>query len=790
MATAPLATLIHGSLTIEQGCDITSFGSGDIYVNNNAYINGTANSTNSSSGALVVTNGGLGVFGDTNLNGTLTVSSTSNLQTTNIDTTLGGFNVSGGNSVSISVSAASSFVSYGTLTLNSSGGNVVLESGLNSSTAVQVLATNNGGGVDILSGQSGQIQLTAGSGGIQGMTSAGSINLIANNATASFQVNSSSANQNLTIGVNGSTDSQLLLESSGTNGMNNAIQIQTLSSAGSIYITNNSGGTGSITNYSGSGGYAVTTNTGGPIQLTSNAANSYFVVNSTGGNGQTLTVGVNGALPNSSLILESAGTNGTSAVLIQTTNTAGGIQLTNGPFSSGGVQIDTGSGGLIGLTQNGGGINFRAIGAASSFINQTNSSGQDLTICVQSTNGTYGSNLILCNQAGGNINTNTASGGSVAISSSGQININSSDPINGINIGTLQTVPVRIGTISSTTTILGNLDVQGTTTTVESTTVQITDNIIQLNNGPTGTADSGIAVKRYQGWVDGTLVNGSCTGITGDVVSDVAENYNNGLYNTVGTGSTTTVLALDPSDPNYAVAGYYNGWWVKILPNSSGTITTGACQVRRIKTHTGSTVIVYSTADETASPNIPAQGKDFSTIPAAGTLYALYPCEWIISMWDAINKEWAIVCSPMETVTATPPIAYYVNLHINNLTANAITANTINGTTADTQGTFDLTDNSTTGASITLPNGAMYGIYFVMVRPTTATSTRTHAIFAIGRLNTSTNCGQVIRLIGVKGVNGDNLDMQWPANSLPQVLYRPAPGSNTITNYTYKIITV
>jgi hypothetical protein len=790
MATAPLATLIHGSLTIEQGCDITSFGSGDITVNNNAYINGTQNSTSSGTGALVLAYGGLGVAQDTNLLGTLTVSSTSNLQTTNIDTTLGGLNVSGGNAVNINVSAASQFVSYGTLTLNSSAGNAILESGLNSPTAVQVLATNAGGGVNVLSGQSGEIQLTAGTNGIQGVTSSGSINLTANGASGSFQVNSSAANQNLTIGVNGATDSQLLLQSAGTNTTNNAIQIQSSAAGGNILITNNSTGTGSITSYAGSGGYGVTTYTGGSIQLTANAASSYFVVNSTGGSGQSLTVGVNGALPNSNLILQSAGTNSTSAILIQNTNTAGGIQLTNGPLSSGAVVIDTGSSGLSALTQNGGGINLTAIGASSSFINKTNSAGQDLTICVQSTGATYGSNLVLCNQAGGNINTNTASGGSVAISSSGQVNINSSDSTNGINIGTLQTVPVRIGTNTSTTTILGNLDVQGTTTTIESTTVQITDNIIQLNNGPTGTADSGLAVKRFQGWVDGTLVGTTCTGITGDVVADVAENYNSGAYNTTGSGSTTTILALDPTDPNYNNAGYYNGWWVKILPNPVGPVTTGACQVRRIKTHTGSTAIIYTTADETASPNIPAQGHDFSTAPASGTLYALYPCAWIISMWDSVNSEWSIVCSPMEAVTATPPIAYYVNMHINNLTANAITATTINGTTADVQGTFNLTDNSTTGASLTLPSGLNYGIYFVLIRPTTATTTRTHAIFAIGRLNSTTGCGQVVRLIAVKGVNGDNLDMQWPANSLPQVLYRPAPGGSTITNYTYKVITV
>jgi hypothetical protein len=779
--SAPLATLIHGNLTLEQGCDVASFGSGDLTVANNAYITGTANSTDSGTGALVITNGGLGVFQDTNMRGTLTVSSTSNLQTTFVDTTLGPFSVSGGNAVTIAVGSSSTFlVTGGNLTLNASGGSAILESNLNSNNAVQIIAQNAVGGVNVLAGQDGQIQLTAGSGGIQGLTSGGSINLTANNATASFVVNSSAASQNLTVAVNGTTDSKLVLQSAGTN-PTQAILIQSTNIAGGIQISNSNNGlgTGTITTLAGSGGYQLATNTGGSINLTASAAASSFVVNTTAAN-QNLTIGVNNPTA-SQLILQSAGTNATNAILIQNTNTAGSIQLTNGAQSTGQIRLDTGSSGLSAVTQPGGGINLAANGASSSFINYTSAGNQNLTVCVQ---GGTASKLILCSDGTGNqaiTLSSTGVQGGIYATASGPVNINTSDSTNGINIGTLQNAPVRIGTSTSTTTINGNLDVRGVTTTVESTVVQITDNLIQVNNGPTGTADGGVAIKRYQSANDV-----ACNSYAGDVVADVADNYRgNNVWSTAQGGSTTTIV-LDALDVQ--ADGYYNGWWIRILDG------TGACQTRRIKnyTHSDNTAYIYTTADQidplVLNNPTPVEGLDFSTSPDSTSVYGLYPCEWIISMWDSVHNEYALVCSPMVNTSPTPPIAHYVNLHINNLTANALSVNTINGTTADSEIFVTLQDNSTNPISM-VDFHYTYGIFFILVRPTNNVANRTFAIFAMGRLNSNV-CGQVIRLIGVKGTSLENLDIQWPANDYPNLLYRPAPGVSGTTQYTIKIITV
>lgn len=789
--TPPLATVYHGSVTIDVGCDTSMFGFGDLSVYNSAYVGyGTStDSTNPTTGSIV-SYGGLGVYANTNLRGILTVISTSNLQTTNVDTTNGPFNVSGANLANIAVNGNVTLLSNtGDTSVSSSNGTLFLLSGDNAANAIQVTATNSAGGIEVLSGQSSGYKLTAGSGGIVEKTSAGNISITANNGSGSFVVVSSAGNQNLTLAQYGTQDAGILITSDGDNTTVPAINIITTNAAGNIDISNNTTGTGNITSFAGSGGYFVTTYTAGPISLTANAANSSFTVNSTGGSGQTLTVGVSGPpLANSQLILQSSGANTTQAVLIQTTSTAGGILLTQAASSIGGIVMNSGSGGISGVTQAGGGINLTANGATSSFINQTTSNGQDLTVCVK---GNTASKLVLCSEGSGNqaiLMSSTGTSGGIYATAAGSIQINTSDATNGINIGTITTVPVTIGTNTSTTTIRGNLDVRGTTTTVESTVVQIVDNILELNNGPSGTTDGGVAIKRYQ------PANDACVG---DVIADVAD--------VTGTAQASAAgqITLSAGDTN--PDDYYNGWWIRIISGA------GQCQVRRIKDYDSTTkvALIYTTADQTGVLNnpTPIEGLDWSAAgggpPDNTSVYGLYPCEWIISLWDTANKEFALVCSPMISGSTAPSIAHYINLHINDLTANNLYINTINGVLADIQISFNLTDNS--NVPVELKNSNLdgpnylpfaYGIYIIMVRPTTATSTKPSAIFMVGSLGGSA-CGHVIRLISVRGTNSDQLDMAWPQSGggftgFPTIFYKPTAtgATNTLTNYTAKVIAV
>jgi hypothetical protein len=835
----PLATLFHGTVTIEPGCDASSnpvdgglYGFGDMFVSRQVQVgyNTTLPSLNPSTGSLVV-HGGVGVKENANLALSLNVLGTTgnatNIRETHIDTTWGPLQVSGGNMVNMSVNngiALASIVEPITI----SGGNfITIESSLNSATAIQITNKNAGGGISLLTGENSGYQLTTGNGGVAVLTSEGNISLTANHGSGSFIVNSNNSNQNLNLNLNGNTDSGILIQSAGTNASKNAIQINTTHEDGNIYITNTSSGNhdGEIQIFAGSSGLIANTNTGGSISLLARNGASSFIVDSTSAN-KNLTIAVTGAT-DSALILESQGTSG-NAITMRNTDATGSILIANATAGSGGMSMYTGSGGLTASTLFGG-INLTARGAASTFINQTTAdSGQDLTICVKGIYGTtetQANKLILCSEsvAGDSIYLRTSGG--TYLSSRGQINIQTSDSTNGIHIGTLVTAPVVLGTSTSTTTIRGNLDVKGTTTTYDSTVVQIKDNFIVVNNQPGGltpTLDGGLAVKRYQ-----PVGNGLCGSLAGSIISDTPEFT--GTITSVTSGSSSAVsVSISTTDFN-TISDSYAGYWLKVTYYNGST--TGIpvaedhsgdyCWVRRIKASTTdststATFTVYNTTDQTtAAPAglgnpVPVEGMDYPgdiVLPGGLTgdqrlTFSIYPCHWIVSMWDESNKEYALVCS--RSIGEYGNIAdpqHYINLHVNNIKANILTVNSINNLTADVQFTTQLAPNVTPvqlDPSTSIPTPIQlgypypkYGVFIILVRPKIATATSPYAVFVVGRRNSIDACGQVARLISVKGTNGEMLDMSWPANSYPNLFYRPAPDPSVGTiDFTLKFIAV
>jgi hypothetical protein len=108
---------------------------------------------------------------------------------------------------------------------------------------------------------------------------------------------------------------------------------------------------------------------------------------------------------------------------------------------------------------------------------------------------------------GGSISDETLFGGTGVVSGSSQVVTAATvkGALNG-NLGTL-----TLGDSNDTVSIPGNLSVEGTRTFVDSTTVQIGDNILELNGG--GTADGGIYVRDAEA---GTTVTGSLIWNTGD----------------------------------------------------------------------------------------------------------------------------------------------------------------------------------------------------------------------------------------------------------------------------------
>lgn len=764
--STPLATIFHGDVTLEQGSDITQFGWGDLNISRRCYVSSTENSISNTDGALIVS-GGVGISKTLNVHENVNVLyGVTRLTETHIDTNNGTFTVTGGNSANIQVGDNAQFAS--------TGGNVTIESfiktlnlygGLNSSSAIDIRATNLVGGISLLSGQSGNVSIVSGSGGISGSTSNGNVILTANNASSSIIVNSEAANQNLSINLNGSTDSQLQIVSSGDNTTKTALILSTSNTLGNIVISNAGGlGNGSITNLVGSGGFNVTTNTSGPVSILAQGAGSSYIVDSNGPN-QNVLIAMNNKT-DSSIILQSEGVNSTNnAIQIKTTNTNGNISIQQIDKSKGQINIYAGSTGFFTTTQTGGSIQMTTYGATSLYTNNTNADFQDLTVSV--TGNTNSKVNILSTGTGSGaitLETTTNSGG-IYIHGQNSVQIDSNS---SVQIATnIANTPVYIGTPNSTTTVYGNLDVKGVTTTVESTVVTINDNVIVVNNAPSGTSNGGLAVKRYQSANDGGF---------GDVVSDTPDE--SGTVQNGGNSSTTIHLSASSNiDDNY-----YAGWWVKIIGG------TGKDQVRRIKSYSGSTKIatLYTTIDQTVLGNpIPIEGMDFSTIPDDTSSYSLYPCEFVMMIWDETRDEFAFVCSSLDPATATS-FSHYSDLHINNLVANNITINNINGAQADITIIVTLNNNSTTPVTISsFPK--KFGVYMVFVKPVDDDS-RTHAIFSIGRVDAINIPGSVIRLLSVKGVYNDQLDIQWAANSLPQLLYRPYPnGIGGTTDFKLKI---
>lgn len=294
-----------------------------------------------------------------------------------------------------------------------------------------------------------------------------------------------------------------------------------------------------------------------------------------------------------------------------------------------------------------------------------------LSFGVNGNNITSDGFLLDINSTGSSINVNAFSGCSltsttgtlsltapiVSISSSSEVSIETTNTVNGISIGTdTSGVPVSIGNVSSEVTVndnltvVGDFTVNGTTTTVNSTVVNIEDNAIVVNSLPAGMSDGGFLVKRYQTPNDVA---------TGQVISDTPD-----VSALFGIGSSVPdVLVL--SNSSSPVNNYYTGWWIKI--------TSGVCNnmVRRIKTYNGTTKVatLYITSDNT--PTF-ADGLDLVSAPNSGDSYSLYGGTYSGAFYDDTNNEWALGRVPYDSGAGVFPLSDYQNLHVKNLTAESI----------------------------------------------------------------------------------------------------------------------
>jgi len=350
---------------------------------------------------------------------------------------------------------------------------------------------------------------------------------------------------------------------------------------------------------------ASTINVGGLVSITStNAGESSF--KSTLGSLLFETQAVTGTLT-----VESAAT-GDSALFLHAT--AGQLQL----------QSDSTSGAQVS-------VNLYASDTTNGIISLTGA-GSGNGVQVYATNTTSGKIRIESFGQDNNAVGVYAPSGGVEITGTKKILVSTTDTTNGVHIATATAgVPVRVGTASSLTTIAGDLTVMGTTTTLNTVSLTVEDNLLILNSGlATLGADGGVAVRRYQ-----TANNAT----TGDVITTPNPIQESGEFQAGSATPGTLVLALHSSISN----DFYKGWWINI---SSGP---AAGQIRRIKSYIGSTKVatLYVTADNSTVPgSLFSDGLDLVTAPSVTNTYKLFSGPYVGSYYDETTFKWNIGTTP------------------------------------------------------------------------------------------------------------------------------------------------
>lgn len=196
--------------------------------------------------------------------------------------------------------------------------------------------------------------------------------------------------------------------------------------------------------------------------------------------------------------------------------------------------------------------------------------------------------------------------------------------------------------VSGDIVVGGNLTVSGTLVTVNSTTVNISDNVLVLNAGPSGTSDSGVLVNRYQ------ISNN--TG-TGDVVSDTI--YYSGI---VQFGTTTSVIVL-PNNTS-SIDSFYNGYWVKITSGFANN------NVRQIVSYTGSTRTATLSSALTILPNVNID------------MFNLYGNSYSTNYFKESTNEYVLGYTNDATNSVITDTTY-ANLRLSNLTGNLISSSNL-----------------------------------------------------------------------------------------------------------------
>ena len=256
--------------------------------------------------------------------------------------------------------------------------------------------------------------------------------------------------------------------------------------------------------------------------------------------------------------------------------------------------------------------------------------------------------------------------------------------------------------VGADTFITGNLYVNGLTTSVNSTTINVVDNTFTLNSGPAGSRDAGFLIQRFQ--------ESSDTG-AGDVVGGNEPVVLAGSLQSGGTSSVTfatTDGALNPT-----------GWWIKV--------TSGATvYARKISSSSNDGTFVTANFSDTDSYTDP-QGvsqlthndEPFTSSVSLGDSFAIYNRNFVAQFYDESADEYILgyISHAHDIQTALQKTdllnirskgVYATNSTITNLLVSSLSAGNIGLDQATILSTFVVT-GTTTLASLMVSGGSQVG---------------------------------------------------------------------------------
>lgn len=530
-------------------------------------------------------------------------------------------------------------------------------------------------------------------------------------------------------GIDAQVSGDILLQSSLA--AVSAVRLNVTNASGTLVLDSAGSGTSAIDLNASAGG--ITADATGSVVITSTNTNAGAVTLNANANGATLVLNATGTGNDIDINAADAFTLD-SATMTSTQNSTSATAYS--VVSAGGVSVEANS-------ATNGKFVVTAAGAALDAISLSATASNAATKIILDSAGTSSAAVDINSAGGVDVDaagvislTTTATGTStLTLDSSGEVRIDSTDTTNGIKIATETAgVPVTIGTASSTTTILGGLVVVNTPTILESTTLVIGDNLVQLNyaNGSSG-IDSGVVVRRYQ------TANGSSAGnvVENSTNSDTFVPQESGAFQAGSATPSSLVLATHSS----SLDDFYNGWWIRVTSGS------GSGQVRRIKDYTGSsrTATLFVTADNTTTPTF-NDGLDLVTAPAAADTYELYNQNSIALYWDESTNYYKLAGLPNSDLPNTPfLIADDTTLQYSDLNTGTVKISpkkhrNMQGTASTTTITLTLKDvieRVSVGHKVMIENSTGFspsinGTYTVTTVPTDNTFTFTVAASTTG----------------------------------------------------------